>query len=239
MSSVFRFLPIVLLLLTACGPSQEEIDSGRNLDQAVRQLNSVCKDFSQGISDEGQLSRIEMGDYYGKYVNRIQKINQDLAGKTLVGDYRNHRAVFDSVSTQASSSIRLRKRYISDLLDLSDLAEDFRENVSRAEESDYNTRQYLAEAYLKERKFNRKEDDVDSLRSDFENESAVLDTLIEKYNSGVGRGDLVTRDSIRHCTAIDSLPDFARQARVMLKVVQFDYGTYDDIIERVKRNREN
>jgi len=103
-----RFLPIVLLLLAACGPSQEEIDSARNLDQAARQLTSVCEDFIQGISDEGQLSRMEMGDYYGDYVDRIQSIKQDLAGKTLVTTYRNRRTTLDSVSTQATELIRLR-----------------------------------------------------------------------------------------------------------------------------------
>lgn len=54
----------------------------------------------------------------------------------------------------------------------------------------------------------------------------------------VGRGDLVTRDSIRHCTNIDSLPQFAGEARVMLEVVEFDYGPYDEVIEEAKGEEE-
>ena len=103
-----RFLPVAMLLLAACGPSEEEIDSARNLDQATRQLTSVCEDFIQGISDEGQLSRIDMNDYYGGYVDRVQTIEQDLAGKTLVNQYRERRATFDSVSTQTTELIRLQ-----------------------------------------------------------------------------------------------------------------------------------
>ena len=239
-SIVARLLPVALLLLVACGPSQEEIDSGRSMDQAVRQLTSVCQDFVQGISGEGELSRVEMNDYYSGYVNRIQTIKQDLAGQTLVGAYRDRRATFDSVSTQTIKLIRLRKRYISDAVELSDIVEDFRENVSRAEESRFeNTYDYLTKAYLKEREFNQEESDLDSLKSNFGEVAERLRGTIEKYNSSVGRGDLVTRDSIRYCTTVDSLPAFVGEARAMLEVVEFDYGEFEDIIEEAKKESGN
>lgn len=234
-----RFLPVAMLLLAACGPSEEEIDSARNLDQATRQLTSVCENFIQGISDEGQLSRIDMNDYYSGYVDRSQTIEQELAGKTLVDEYRDRRATFDSVSTQTIELIRLRKQYISDLLDLTDVVEDFRENISRAEESRLGSGyEYLTEAYLKEREFNRGKDDLDSLKSNLKETAERLNSIVGNYNRSVGRGDLVTRDSIRHCTNIDSLPQFAGEARVMLEVVEFDYGPYDEVIEEAKEEEE-
>ena len=161
---LLAFLPASLLI--ACGPSEAELKSAQNLDQAVRQLNTVCDDFIQGISNEGQLTRVDMSDYYSGYVERIQTINQDLAGKTLVDDYRNFRARFDSVSRESNRLIQAREEYISKVVDMANALEEFSDKVSRAEESEYNTFEYLSEAYVKEREFKRVKESLTHSKAD-------------------------------------------------------------------------
>jgi hypothetical protein len=232
---LLAFLPASLLI--ACGPSEAELKSARNLDQAVRQLNTVCEDFIQGISNEGQLTRVNMSDYYSGYPERIQTINQDLAGKTLVDDYRNFRARFDSVSRETNRLIQAHEEYISEVVDMLNALEEFSEKVSRAEESEYNTFEYLSEAYVKEREFKRSEGELDSLKSRLRSRGEAVEELVGRYNQSIT--EKATQDSVRHCTEIDSLPDFVGETQVLMETFTFDYGRYNSAMEEVRQNVSN
>ena len=233
--SLLALLPASLLI--ACGPSEAELKSAQNLDQAVRQLNTVCDDFIQGISNEGQLTRVDMSDYYSGYVERIQTINQDLAGKTLVDDYRNFRARFDSVSRESNQLIQAREEYISKVVDMANALEEFSDKVSRAEESEYNTFEYLSEAYVKEREFKKSEGELDSLKSRLRSRGEAVEELVSRYNQSIT--ERATQDSVRHCTEIDSLPDFVGETQVLMETFTFDYGRYDSVMEEVRQNAGN
>jgi hypothetical protein len=64
-----------------------------------------------------------------------------------------------------------------------------------------------------------------------------VEELVGRYNQSIT--EKATQDSVRHCTEIDSLPDFVGETQVLMETFTFDYGRYNSAMEEVRQNVSN
>jgi len=111
-SDGFRLACYLLLLatctlFTACGPSEAEKKSARQLDAVARQLDAACRNWQSGRVLE--LNQIDYRRFFDEHFDRIGEVRTELAKAETVERHERARLYLDSLVATARELVESRR----------------------------------------------------------------------------------------------------------------------------------